>query len=263
MSNDVVDQIRQLADAYDELVDDISIDEIVGQLTEPAELDEGRWTEANVQFPVSRLRHRLAFAAAAVLLIVGAAGALVLAGRDGSGRGDPADVLGVPTTSAVEGEGLARIPPTGHADYATTERPLLLWPDATVSDPPATTNGYGMRVCDGGWGTKILRVDAATGLRTRTPARSVCSSISRRLDPTPSQPALLRPTSSITHAASGAPTRPLLLAPAPPLPPSPPRNNGTNSLPSRRPPHRTKRGRSASRWPQQPSRALSPSPTTP
>ena len=54
MSNDVVDQIRQLADAYDELVDDISIDEIVGRATEPAELDEGRSTEANVQFPVSR-----------------------------------------------------------------------------------------------------------------------------------------------------------------------------------------------------------------
>ncbi len=162
MSNDVVDQIRQLAEAYDEHIDDISIDEIVGRATEPPELEDGRWTEANVQYPASRLRHRLAFAAAAVLLIAGVAGALALAGRDGSGRGDPADVLGVPTTTAIEGEGSAD-PPYGPLDYATTEHPLLLWPNATVSDPPATTTGYGMRVCDGGWGTKILRVDPATG----------------------------------------------------------------------------------------------------
>ena len=162
MPNDVVDQLRQLAAAFDEVVDDISVDEIVGRTAEPAELDDARWSEARLQYPTSRLRHRLAFAAAAVLLIVGVAGALMLAGPDGSRPNSPADVLGVPTTTAIEGEGLAD-PPYGPLDYATTEHPLLLWPNGTVSDPPATTSGYGMRVCDSGWGTKILRVDPATG----------------------------------------------------------------------------------------------------
>lgn len=162
MSNDVVDQLRQLAAAFDEVVDDISVDEIVGRATEPAKLNEVRWTEASMRYPAGRLRHRLAFAAAAVLLIVGVAGALMLAGRDGSGRNSPADVSGVPTTAAIEGEGQAD-PPYGPLDYATTEHPLLLWPNGTASDPPATTSGYGMRVCDSGWGTKILGVDPAIG----------------------------------------------------------------------------------------------------
>ena len=31
-----------------------------------------------------------------------------------------------------------------------------MWPEANVSDPPATTSGYGMQLCDSGYGTKIL-----------------------------------------------------------------------------------------------------------
>lgn len=48
-------------------------------------------------------------------------------------------------------------------DYASTSSPLPLWPDANASDPPATTTGYGMDLCDSGYGTKLMRVDATTG----------------------------------------------------------------------------------------------------
>ena len=48
-------------------------------------------------------------------------------------------------------------------DYATTDGALPMWPEANVSDPPATTSGYGMQLCDSGYGTKILRVDPASG----------------------------------------------------------------------------------------------------
>lgn len=53
--------------------------------------------------------------------------------------------------------------PYGPLDYATTDRALLKWPDATASEPAATTTGYGMYVCDGGYGTKVLRVDPSSG----------------------------------------------------------------------------------------------------
>ena len=74
----------------------------------------------------------------------------------------PATVPGsVPgSTSAVTAE---QGSPYGPLDYATTERPLPLWPEVNVSDPPATTSGYGMELCDSGYGTKILRVDPASG----------------------------------------------------------------------------------------------------
>jgi hypothetical protein len=53
--------------------------------------------------------------------------------------------------------------PYGPLDYATTDSALPLWPYANASDPAATTTGYGMQLCDSGYGTKILRVDPATG----------------------------------------------------------------------------------------------------
>lgn len=53
--------------------------------------------------------------------------------------------------------------PYGPLDYATTARPLPLWPDANASDPAATTSGYGMDQCDSGWATRLLRVDPAHG----------------------------------------------------------------------------------------------------
>jgi hypothetical protein len=48
-------------------------------------------------------------------------------------------------------------------DYATTESWLPRWPSVNASDPPATTTGYGMNLCDSGYGTKVLRVDPTSG----------------------------------------------------------------------------------------------------
>ncbi|MGD9995568.1 MAG: hypothetical protein AB7L17_01045 [Ilumatobacteraceae bacterium] len=53
--------------------------------------------------------------------------------------------------------------PYGPLDYATTDDALPMWPEANVSYPPATTSGYGMHLCDSGYGTKILRVDPTSG----------------------------------------------------------------------------------------------------
>ncbi len=50
----------------------------------------------------------------------------------------------------------------GPLDYSGTVRPLPMWPSVSGSDPPATTNGYGMSQCDSGYGTKILRLDSPT-----------------------------------------------------------------------------------------------------
>jgi hypothetical protein len=96
-------------------------------------------------------------------------------GRDANGRAiavvggafrddsaPPATVPGsIPgTTDSVRvDEGV----PYGPLDYATTDGALPMWPEANVSDPPATTSGYGMQLCDSGYGTKILRVDPASG----------------------------------------------------------------------------------------------------
>ena len=74
-----------------------------------------------------------------------------------------------PSTSTenglVPGTTVASQAPTdtlGPLDYAGTDRGLQLWPSVSASDPPATTTGYGMRLCDGGYGTKIVRLDSTT-----------------------------------------------------------------------------------------------------
>lgn len=46
--------------------------------------------------------------------------------------------------------------------FAGTESWLPRWPAMSVSTPPASTSGYGMQLCDSGYGTKILRVDSPT-----------------------------------------------------------------------------------------------------
>jgi hypothetical protein len=51
----------------------------------------------------------------------------------------------------------------GPLDYATTDSWLPMWPSVNASEPPATTTGYGMSLCDSGNGTKVLRVDPASG----------------------------------------------------------------------------------------------------
>lgn len=64
------------------------------------------------------------------------------------------------TTTTLAGQALPES--RGPLDYATTERWLPLWPEVNASDPAATTTGYGMDLCDSGYGTKILRVESAT-----------------------------------------------------------------------------------------------------
>lgn len=72
----------------------------------------------------------------------------------------PGSIPGSTTTLAVAAQqGI----PHGPLDYAATERALPMWPTVNRSDPPATTWGYGMQLCDGGYGTKILRVDPPSG----------------------------------------------------------------------------------------------------
>jgi hypothetical protein len=46
--------------------------------------------------------------------------------------------------------------------FAGTESWLPRWPSMSVSVPPASTRGYGMQLCDSGYGTKILRLDSPT-----------------------------------------------------------------------------------------------------
>lgn len=69
-------------------------------------------------------------------------------------------VAAVPDTTPAD---IAQGMPDGPLDYVATDRWLPLWPEASASDPPATTTGYGMHRCDSGYGTKILRVDPVTG----------------------------------------------------------------------------------------------------
>ena len=46
--------------------------------------------------------------------------------------------------------------------FAGTESWLPRWPAISVSAPSASTSGYGMQLCDSGYGTKIMRVDSPT-----------------------------------------------------------------------------------------------------
>lgn len=55
-----------------------------------------------------------------------------------------------------------QFPYTG-LDYATTDTWLPQWPQVNASEPAATTSGYGMNLCDDGYGTKVTRVDPADG----------------------------------------------------------------------------------------------------
>ena len=57
----------------------------------------------------------------------------------------------------------APVAAAGPLDYATTTDALPLWPGTNASDPPAATTAYGMQLCDGGAGTKIVRVDPDAG----------------------------------------------------------------------------------------------------
>ena len=70
------------------------------------------------------------------------------------------DANGIPVTNPPDPDGDE---PYGPLDYATTDRALPQWPDATASETAPTTTGYGMHRCDSGYGTKVLRVDPVSG----------------------------------------------------------------------------------------------------
>lgn len=61
----------------------------------------------------------------------------------------PTDADGVPNTTPAAAQQLV---PYGPLDFATTEAALPLWPEVSASDPAETTTGYGVYLCDGGYG---------------------------------------------------------------------------------------------------------------
>lgn len=134
------------------LLDELAADHHVGHAppldarTLPVELEPRRRPSAP----------RLLAAAACAALAVGG---LVFVGS----RDDPDPTTGnAPATDPSDVAGEEAVP-YGPLDYATTEQELPMWPEANVSDPPATTSAYGMDLCDSGYGTKILRVDPTSG----------------------------------------------------------------------------------------------------
>ena len=83
----------------------------------------------------------------------------VLGGQFATSPDDTGSIPGsVPGTTAA-GSPTTTIDPLV---FAGTESWLPRWPAISVSAPPASTSGYGMQLCDGGYGTKILRVDSPT-----------------------------------------------------------------------------------------------------
>jgi hypothetical protein len=174
MSTDVCEQIRRLAVAFDAFIDEVTVGEIIGQPERQGGSVELGPLPASGATGWSLRRYgarwtRLGAAAASVALLFGLVFALVWEGRDGA---DPVSTP-TPPTMPIPTERAGSIPSTTLAessvptttdplDFATTERALPAWPDISASEPPATTSAYGMRLCDGGYGTKILRVDSPT-----------------------------------------------------------------------------------------------------
>mgnify|MGYP000219824392 CR=1 FL=1 len=111
-----------------------------------------------------RQRSRWLSIAAGAVLIVGVVGSLMWLDRNrptpSASPSTSAPPASAPSSTTVVTRG--DTVPYGPLDYATTEQELPMWPLANVSDPPATTTGYGMALCDSGYGTKILRVDSPT-----------------------------------------------------------------------------------------------------
>ncbi len=109
-------------------------------------------------------RRRVALLGAAAAIAIGMAGFVLVQNN----RTDPpapaiqpAELPESPTTTAFLTQ--QELVPAGPLDYATTINALPMWPETNASEPPATTTAYGMFLCDGGPGTKIVRVDPASG----------------------------------------------------------------------------------------------------
>jgi len=173
MSTNVHDQIHQLTEAFDEFVTELSIDELVGNAAAPPEPISPAWPEPELHdFASPAPQRRFVLTAAAVLLIAGLVGALAWINRRPEAptasappateapavTPAPSDVPG--TISAEQADAMF---PYGPLDFATTAEQLPLWPQVSMSAPPATTTGYGMNLCDSGYGTKVMRLDPSTG----------------------------------------------------------------------------------------------------
>lgn len=103
--------------------------------------------------PLPSKQHALRYIGAAAALVAVIGGLVALNHRgDESSRSDP---VAPATTTADHDE--------SWLDYTTTNSPLPLWPQIAASVPAATTVGYGLRLCDDGFGTKVMRVDPTQG----------------------------------------------------------------------------------------------------
>lgn len=96
---------------------------------------------------------------------------VLVVGRDVDGDvvsvngGQFADTQGIAASVPGSVPGTTVVAPPTTIDplvFAGTESWLPRWPSMSVSTPPASTSGYGMQLCDGGYGTKLMRVDSPT-----------------------------------------------------------------------------------------------------
>lgn len=110
-------------------------------------------------------------AAAALALVIGGLVA-VNRGNDGVSPSDSiAPTLTTTRTPDSTSEPLSTLPtatvdgqfPYTDLDYATTDSWLPKWPEVNASQPAATTFGYGLNLCDDGYGTKVMRVEPTEG----------------------------------------------------------------------------------------------------
>ena len=165
MSTALREQIRQLTTAFDQVVEEITVDEVRRRNRGPSAVTEDEHGAELLITTGQRPRSRWLSIAAAAVLIVGVVGSLMWLNRNrptpSASPSTSAPPASAPSSTTVVTRG--DTVPYGPLDYATTEQELPMWPLANVSDPPATTTGYGMALCDSGYGTKILRVDPASG----------------------------------------------------------------------------------------------------
>lgn len=118
--------------------------------------------------PLPSKQHALRYIGAAVALVA-VVGGLVAVNHRGD-ESSPSGPVAPATTTAITVESPTTPTATTTADrdntwldYTTTNSPLPLWPQIAASVPAATTVGYGLRLCDDGFGTKVMRVDPAQG----------------------------------------------------------------------------------------------------
>jgi hypothetical protein len=84
MSTNVREQLRQLTEAFDEFVDDVTIDDVLGHEAPTGSDLDSAWIESEVADSAEQPAwRRFGLAAAVLLLVAGLAGALAIADRSG------------------------------------------------------------------------------------------------------------------------------------------------------------------------------------